>query len=275
MSNTTRVEHRRGCLGIALLGLTLGLALAPAHAQQNGSEPQAMPQDQTASQTLSIRQQAIPLIAASMAVGDMPRLKVALNTGLTPASVSARLRKSSSSFMPMSGSHAPSTRWANSWGWSRSGSGAASRMRPGASRANLSLPERRCEQPARPIRRKYRVRRSPARCSISSRSSMSSFNPIFWGHLRARQPGLAEPRTRDRGALAATPGVESQLRSHMAASIRVGLSPAQLRQLSQGLEQWGDTAAADRARGAGPGACRDEHPGVGVSVSRGISPQPR
>jgi alkylhydroperoxidase/carboxymuconolactone decarboxylase family protein YurZ len=52
------------------------------------------------------------------------------------------------------------------------------------------------------------------------------------------------------GTLAAMPGVESQLRSHMAASIRVGLSPAQLRQLIDGLEQSGDAASADRARTA-------------------------
>ena len=49
------------------------------------------------------------------------------------------------------------------------------------------------------------------------------------------------------GALAATPGVEAQLRSHMAASIRVGLSPAQLREVTRGLHEWGDAAAADRA----------------------------
>jgi alkylhydroperoxidase/carboxymuconolactone decarboxylase family protein YurZ len=33
------------------------------------------------------------------------------------------------------------------------------------------------------------------------------------------------------GALAATPGVEPQLRSHMAASMNVGLTATQLRQL--------------------------------------------
>lgn len=37
------------------------------------------------------------------------------------------------------------------------------------------------------------------------------------------------------GALAATPGVEAQLRSHMRASLCVGLTAAQLRQLTQAL----------------------------------------
>jgi alkylhydroperoxidase/carboxymuconolactone decarboxylase family protein YurZ len=48
-------------------------------------------------------------------------------------------------------------------------------------------------------------------------------------------------------ALAATPGVEPQLRSHMAASMRVGLSAAQLRQLAQVLADQGDADAAKRA----------------------------
>lgn len=49
------------------------------------------------------------------------------------------------------------------------------------------------------------------------------------------------------GALAATPGVEAQLRSHMRASLRVGLTAAQLRQLTQVLAEHGDAGAARRA----------------------------
>ena len=52
------------------------------------------------------------------------------------------------------------------------------------------------------------------------------------------------------GALAATPGVEAQLRSHMAASMSVGLTAAQLRQLTQVLAEHGDADAAKRAREA-------------------------
>lgn len=52
------------------------------------------------------------------------------------------------------------------------------------------------------------------------------------------------------GALAATPGVEAQLRSHMAASLRVGLTAAQLRQLIQEFQAVGDIASAARARTA-------------------------
>jgi 4-carboxymuconolactone decarboxylase len=52
------------------------------------------------------------------------------------------------------------------------------------------------------------------------------------------------------GALAATPGAEAQLRSHMRASLRVGLTPAQLRQVTQALEEEVGEEAASRAREA-------------------------
>ena len=52
------------------------------------------------------------------------------------------------------------------------------------------------------------------------------------------------------GALAATPGAEAQLRSHMQASLRVGLSTAQLRQLIQALADGGDPEVASRANEA-------------------------
>ena len=52
------------------------------------------------------------------------------------------------------------------------------------------------------------------------------------------------------GALAATQGAEPQLRSHMAASMRIGLTAEQLRQLIKILAERGDTIAAQRADAA-------------------------
>jgi alkylhydroperoxidase/carboxymuconolactone decarboxylase family protein YurZ len=49
------------------------------------------------------------------------------------------------------------------------------------------------------------------------------------------------------GALASTPGVESQLNAHMAAAMRVGLTAGQLRQLGQLLAERGGADAAKRA----------------------------
>jgi alkylhydroperoxidase/carboxymuconolactone decarboxylase family protein YurZ len=52
------------------------------------------------------------------------------------------------------------------------------------------------------------------------------------------------------GALAATPGVESQLLSHTRASLRVGLTAGQLRQLAQVLREQGESDGATRAENA-------------------------
>ena len=48
------------------------------------------------------------------------------------------------------------------------------------------------------------------------------------------------------GALAATPGAEPQLRSHVAASIRVGLTAAQLHEVAEALGRRGNAEAAER-----------------------------
>jgi alkylhydroperoxidase/carboxymuconolactone decarboxylase family protein YurZ len=52
------------------------------------------------------------------------------------------------------------------------------------------------------------------------------------------------------GALAATPGVEPQLRAHMAASLRVGLSAAQLGEVTEQLKKHEDAQTAERANAA-------------------------
>lgn len=52
------------------------------------------------------------------------------------------------------------------------------------------------------------------------------------------------------GALAATPGAEPQLRSHMAASLRVGLTAEQLRRAIEVLDEHGGAEAAARATDA-------------------------
>ena len=76
MSTTT--PARRGATALAL---ALGVAVTGC-AAQNTVEPQPMAHAQAASETLSARQQAIPLIASFMAASDMPRLHTALNQGL-------------------------------------------------------------------------------------------------------------------------------------------------------------------------------------------------
>jgi 4-carboxymuconolactone decarboxylase len=52
------------------------------------------------------------------------------------------------------------------------------------------------------------------------------------------------------GALAALSGVESQLQSHIAVSMNVGLTASQLRQLADVLAERGQPEAAKRTRAA-------------------------
>jgi 4-carboxymuconolactone decarboxylase len=52
------------------------------------------------------------------------------------------------------------------------------------------------------------------------------------------------------GALAAMPGVEARLRSHMRASLRVGLSTGQLREVAQVPDEHADRQSGERAKAA-------------------------
>lgn len=76
MNNTTPIK----ALTAAVL-LTFGLGLT-AHAAPVNKGASEMNHEQTVSDTLSARQQAIPLIAASMASSQMDKLNAALNQGL-------------------------------------------------------------------------------------------------------------------------------------------------------------------------------------------------
>src|SRR5512134_1839799 len=82
MSNTTPAKHRNAQALAAILALGAGLTVVPGHAAQNTTEPQAMTRAQATSETLSAKQQAIPLIASFMAASDMPKLNAVLNQGL-------------------------------------------------------------------------------------------------------------------------------------------------------------------------------------------------
>ena len=76
MNNTTPIKALTAAV---LLTFGLGLTVHAAPVNKGASE---MNHEQTVSDTLSARQQAIPLIAASMASSQMDKLNAALNQGL-------------------------------------------------------------------------------------------------------------------------------------------------------------------------------------------------
>ncbi len=251
MTNTTHADHRRVSMGTAVLALTLGLALSPAHAQQNTAEPQAMRQDQTASQTLAAKQQAIPLIAASMAVGDMPRLNAVLNRGLDAG-------------LSISEAKEILVQLYAYVGFPRSLNALGELMKVVEERKQRGIQDAPGREPGKAIPTSDALRAvgTANQTKISGApvaGPLFDFAPVINQFLQTHLFGDIFERdnldwqSRELatvGALAAMPGVESQLRSHMAASIRVGLSPTQLRQLIQGLQESGDAAGADRARRA-------------------------
>lgn len=247
MRNIMRADLRRA--GMAMAGLAFALSLAPAHAQQNKVQP--MQQDRPASQTLSAKQQTIPLIAASMAVSDMPRLNTALNRGLDAGLTINETKEVLVQLYAYVG-------------FPRSLNALGELMKVVEERKQRGIRDEPGREPGKPIPAGEELRAvgTANQTKISGApvaGPVFEFAPVINQFLQTHL--LGDIFERDNldwqsrelatvGALAATPGVESQLRSHMAASIRVGLTPAQLRQLIDGLEREGDTAAADRARTA-------------------------
>lgn len=249
MTNIMRADRRRAGMAITAFAFAFTLAFAPAHAQQNVSETHTMKQDQTASQTLSARQKAIPLIAASMAASDMPRLNTALNRGLDAGLTISEAREILVQLYAYVG-------------FPRSLNALGELLKVVEERKQRGIQDAPGREPGKaiPTGEELRAVGTANQTKISGRpvtGPVFEFAPVINEFLQSHLFGAIFERdnldwqSRELatvGALAATPGVESQLRSHMAASIRVGLTPAQLHQLIDGLAQAGDTVAADRAR---------------------------
>ena len=251
MTNTTPVKHRKSGGLATALALGLGLVIVPGHAAQNTQEPRAMPSAQAASETLSARQQAIPLIAAAMAASNMPKLNAALNEGLDAGLTISEAKEILVQLYAYTG-------------FPRSLNALGELMKVVEARKQRGIQDAPGRDPRRVIptgnellavgkANQTRVAGAPVK------GPLFDFAPVINQYLQAHLFGAIFERdnldwqSRELatvGALAATPGVEPQLRSHMAASMRVGLTAAQLRQLTHVLAERGDADAAKRAREA-------------------------
>lgn len=197
---------------------------------------------------LSARQQAIPLIAASMATSNMPGLKAALNQGLDAGLTVSEAREILVQLYAYSG-------------FPRSLNALGELMKVVDERKQNGVHDDPGREPGRVIpnggellavgrANQTRIAGAPVQ------GPLFEFVPVINQYLQTHLFGDIFERdnldwqSRELatvGALAATPGVESQLRSHMAASLRVGLSAAQLRQLVELLAGQGHADAAKRA----------------------------
>ncbi|MDN4544719.1 MULTISPECIES: carboxymuconolactone decarboxylase family protein [unclassified Pseudomonas] len=247
MTTDSPNAHRKTGPLPALIALCLGFGLVSGVATRNAEASQPMVSTQPASETLSTRQQAIPLIAAFMATSDMPKLNEALNQGLDAGLTVSETREILVQLYAYVG-------------FPRSLNALNELMTVVQARKQRGIHDEPGREPSRaiPTGEALLTAGTANQTRISGgpvKGPVFEFAPVINQFLQTHLFGDIFERdnldwqSRELatvGALAATPGVESQLRSHMRASLRVGLSAAQLRQLTELLAK-GDEPAAKRA----------------------------
>src|SRR5574338_35525 len=246
MSNTTRAK-RGSALAAVAVALSLGLAAVSANAQST-KESQAVTSSQIHSDSLSAKQQSIPLIAAAMATSDMPKLNAALNEGLDAGLTISEAREVLVQLYAYAG-------------FPKSLNALGELVKVLEARKQRGVQDAPGREPSRaiPPGDELRAVGEANQTKISGgpvKNAVTDFAPVINQYLQAHLFGAIFERdnldwqSRELatvGALAAMPGVEAQLRSHMRASLRVGLTATQLRQLTQVLAERGDAQAAKRA----------------------------
>lgn len=226
-------------------------AMAGQRAQQpqKPQEPQRVVQP--ASDSLSPRQRAIPLMAAFTAISDMPRLGMALNQGLDAGMTVSEAKEVLVQLYAYAG-------------FPRSLNALGELLKVVELRKQRGLQDAPGHDPSRAVStgRELVLVGQANQTEISGgpvQGPVFEFAPIINQFLQAHLFGdiferdNLDWRSRELatvGALAATPGAENQLRSHMRASLRVGLTASQLRQLSQALAQEVGPEVAARANDA-------------------------
>ncbi len=250
MNNTTLAKRRVHAIA-ASLALTFGWVATSGHAAQNSVEPQAMARAQPTSETLSAKQQSIPLIAAFMATSDMPKLNTALNQGLDAGMTVSEAKEILVQLYAYAG-------------FPKSLNALGELLKVVEGRKQRGIQDAPGREPTRAIPKGDELLAvgTANQTKISGgpvKNAVTDFAPAINQFLQAHLFGDIFERdnldwqSRELatvGALAAMPGVEAQLRSHMRASMRVGLSAAQLRHLTQVLAERGDKQAAERADAA-------------------------
>ena len=250
MNNSTPANNRpiRALEFVLVLGL--GLMSGPVHATERNSEPlTTTTSDQ--SEVLSAKQLAIPLIASFMAVSDMPNLNSALHSGLDAGLTVNEVKEVLVQLYAYAG-------------FPRSLNALSELMKVLEVRKQRGIQDALGREPSRAIptgamlisvgkANQTKISGAPVQ------GPLFDFAPVINQYLQAHLFGDIFERdnldwqSRELatvGALAATQGAEPQLRSHMTASMRLGLTAEQLRQLIKILAERGDTIAAQRADAA-------------------------
>jgi len=199
-------------------------------------------------QSLTARQRAIPLIGAAMARSDLPGLEAVLSQGLDAGLTISETKEILMQLYAYAG-------------FPRSLNALGVLMKVVVARKQRGIKDEPGREPVSAIptgdalvavgtANQTRISGAPVA------GPLFEFAPVINQYLQAHLFGDIFERdnldwqSRELatvGALAATPGAEPQLRSHMAASLRVGLTATQLRGLTNVLADGGDAEAARRA----------------------------
>ena len=231
-----------------LMALYLSLGVMFSVTTQAAEASPTMTRTQASAETLTSQQQAIPLIAAFMATSDMPNLNIALNQGLDAGLTISETREILVQLYAYVG-------------FPRSLNALNELMTVVQARKQRGIDDAPGREPSRaiPTGDDLLAAGTANQTKISGapvKGPVFEFAPVINRFLQTHLFGDIFERdnldwqSRELatvGALAATPGVESQLRSHMLASLRVGLSAAQLRQVIEQLKKHGDAQTAERA----------------------------
>lgn len=245
MSNTTRVDAMKH-----LAALVAGVTILAASAMSSAMAQPASGAPQAGERTLSAKQQAIAPISAATAVGDIPKLNLALNQGLDAGLTLSETKEILVQMYAYTG-------------FPRSLNALGELMKAVDARKQRGVQDA-------PGREAGPVPQGQALLALGTanqtkligapaRGPLFEFSPVIDEYLKSHLFGAMFARdnldwqSRELatvGALAALPGVESQLQSHVGFSMNVGLTAPQLRQLADGLAQRGFSEAAGRARAA-------------------------
>ena len=245
MSNTTRVDAMKylaalvaGSMILAASAMSSAIA-QPSAGRSAGGEP-----------TLSAKQQAIAPISAATAVGDIPKLNLALNQGLDAGLTLSETKEILVQMYAYTG-------------FPRSLNALGEMMKVVDARKQRGVQDAPGREPAPVPQGQALLELGTANqtklIGAPARGPLYEFSPVIDEYLKSHLFGAMFARdnldwpSRELatvGALAAMPGAESQLQSHVGFSMNVGLTAPQLRQLADGLAQRGHPEAAGRARAA-------------------------
>ncbi|WP_253756937.1 carboxymuconolactone decarboxylase family protein [Pseudomonas fluorescens] len=249
--STMATDTRSSTTLPALMALCLSVGAMFSLTTQAAEAPQSMTTLQTTAKALSSKQQTIPLIAAFMATSDMANLNTALNQTLDAGLTISETREILVQLYAYVG-------------FPRSLNALNELMTVVQARKQRGIEDAPGREPSQaiPVGDELLAAGTANQTKISGapvKGPVFEFAPVINQFLQTHLFGDIFERdnldwqSRELatvGALAATPGVESQLRAHMAASLRVGLSAAQLGEVTELLKKHGDAQTAERANAA-------------------------